>query len=68
MENDFSVQTHESVLKGSWNGTVVEPGDPNGSYLVELIESGEMPNKGPRLLPAEIAAIRAWIEAGAPDN
>jgi mono/diheme cytochrome c family protein len=68
MENDFSVQSYETVLKGSWNGAVIEPGNPDGSYMIELVESGEMPNKGPRLLPAEIEAIRAWIEAGAPNN
>jgi hypothetical protein len=68
VENDFSVETYEALMKGSWNGPVLEPGDPNSSYLVELIESGDMPNRGPRLLPAEIEAIRAWIEAGAPNN
>jgi hypothetical protein len=68
VENDLSVESYETVMKGSWNGTVLEPGNPDGSYLVELIESGEMPNRGPRLLPAEIEAIRTWVEAGAPNN
>jgi hypothetical protein len=68
VENDFSVESYASVMKGSWNGVVVEPGDAEGSYLLSLIVSGEMPSKGPRLLPGEIETIRAWIEAGAPDN
>jgi hypothetical protein len=62
------MHSHETLMKGSWNGTVIEPGDAEESYLVELIVSGEMPKKGPRLLPAEIEAIIAWIEAGAPNN
>ncbi len=68
MENDFSVESYETVMKGSWNGTVVEPGDTEGSYLLNLVSAGDMPKRGPRLLPAEIEAIRAWIEAGAPNN
>ena len=47
---------------------MVVPGDAANSYLVELIVSGEMPRRGPTLLPAEIEAIREWIDAGALDN
>jgi hypothetical protein len=68
VENDFSVENYETVMKGSWNGTVVEPGDAESSYLFGLVVSGEMPKRGPRLLPAEIEAIRAWIESGSPNN
>jgi len=68
VENGFSTQSHETLLEGSWNGAVIVPGDAEGSYLVDLIVSGEMPKRGPRLLPAEIEKITAWIEAGAPKN
>lgn len=50
------------------NGPVIEPGDVENSYLIELIVEGKMPKKEPRLLPAQIRAITAWVEAGAPDN
>jgi hypothetical protein len=62
------LKSHADVLAGSWNGPVVEPGNSEKSYLVELIVSGKMPKKGPRLLPAEIQIIKDWINAGAPDN
>jgi hypothetical protein len=56
------------LLAGSFNGPVIEPGNAEDSYLVELIVSGEMPKRAPRLLPAQIRAIVDWINAGAPDN
>ena len=60
--------SHADIIAGSWNGSVVEPGNVDDSYLIEQIVSGEMPKKEPRLLPAEIRIITAWVEAGAPDN
>lgn len=49
----------------------VAAGNPDGSYLVQKIEGsaavgGRMPLNQPALAPEEIAAIRAWIAAGAP--
>lgn len=64
----LDLTTHAGALAGSWNGTVIEPGNPAESYLIEQIESGEMPKKEPRLLPADIRTITEWIAAGAPDN
>ena len=60
--------TFADIMAGSWNGSVLEPGDAENSYLVEQIVTGEMPKKEPRLLPGEIRIISAWIDAGAPDN
>ncbi len=51
---------------------LVEPGDPESSYLVHKIEAREgivgdrMPPGGAALTEDEIAAIRDWISAGAP--
>jgi hypothetical protein len=67
-EEGLDLTNHASTLAGGWNGTVIEPGDVEGSYLIEQIVSGEMPDKEPRLLPAEIRIISAWVEAGAPNN
>uniref|UniRef100_UPI003783FE52 PSD1 and planctomycete cytochrome C domain-containing protein n=1 Tax=Prosthecobacter sp. TaxID=1965333 RepID=UPI003783FE52 len=44
---------------------VVVAGDPEKSKLVELIRSGEMPEKGKPLAEAELAAIEKWIVQGA---
>ncbi len=55
-------------MAGSMNGPVIEPGNVENSYLIEQIVTGKMPKKEPRLLPAEIRLITAWVEAGAPNN
>jgi len=60
--------SHAEVMAGSMNGSVVEPGDVENSYLIEQIVTGKMPKKGPKLTPAEIQIITVWVEAGAPDN
>ena len=52
----------------------VTPGDAENSYLVHKIDGrtgisgNRMPNAANPLTDAEIAAIRAWIDAGAPNN
>ena len=45
---------------------IVKPGEPEGSELFLLIESGEMPKKEEMLAPGEIEAVRHWIAMGAP--
>lgn len=52
----------------------VKPGDPAGSYLYEKLTAVKpaagvrMPQGQPALEPAAIAAIRTWIELGAPQD
>ena len=67
-EEGLVLKSHAEVLAGSWNGPVIEPGNLEESFLIEQIVKGKMPKKGPRLLPAEIRLISAWVEAGAPNN
>lgn len=68
IEEGLDLRTFAGLLEGSFNGPVIEPGNAEESYLVELIVEGEMPKREPRLLPAEIRAITDWVNAGAPDN
>ena len=68
IEEGLDLRTYATMLAGSFNGPVIEPGNAADSYLVELITKGDMPKKEPRLLPGEIRTISAWIEAGAPEN
>ena len=68
IEEGLDLRSYAALLAGSWNGPVIEPGNAAESYLVELITEGKMPKNEPRLLPAEIRAISAWIDAGAPEN
>jgi hypothetical protein len=67
-EEGLRLTSHAEVLSGSWNGPVIEPGNAADSYLIEEVESGEMPKNEPRLLPAEIQILTDWVTAGAPDN
>jgi mono/diheme cytochrome c family protein len=68
VEEGLTLKTYESILAGSWNGPVIEPGNVPDSYLIEQIATGRMPKDEPRLSPAEIEIITAWVEAGAPNN
>lgn len=68
IEEGLDLRTWEAIMAGSTWGSVIEPGDPVGSYLLELVVEGDMPDDGPRLLPREIRILTAWIAAGAPGN
>jgi hypothetical protein len=67
-EEGLVLTNYADTLAGGWNGTVIEPGNVAETYLIEQIESGEMPKNEPRLLPSEIRIITEWVAAGAPDN
>ncbi len=54
-----------SAMAGGESGPVIVPGRPAESLLVEKVSEGEMPPKG-ALSKEEVAAVRAWVEAGAP--
>lgn len=66
-EEGLQLTTYNGVMAGSFYGSVIKPGDPDGSYLVELVVTGQMPKRGPDLAQAEIDTIIAWINAGAPE-
>ncbi len=68
IEEGLNLLTVADILAGSTWGSVVEPGDVAGSYLYELVESGDMPDNEPRLLPRELRLIAAWIRQGASSN
>ncbi|MCC6537958.1 MAG: PSD1 domain-containing protein [Bryobacterales bacterium] len=60
-------------LRGGYSGAVIRPGDSRGSKLMTLITTGvesggkvlKMPPAGAALTPAQVAEVRAWIDAGA---
>ena len=63
----LSLATHQQILAGGESGEIVVPGKPVESLILDYI-SGErpaMPKTGPPLADEEVAAIRAWIAAGA---
>ena len=65
------LENYGAVMKGGGSGTVIEPGDPAASRLYALVthaEEPKMPPMQPKLPDAELNVIKAWIEAGAPEN
>ena len=67
-EVSLNLLEYERVMAGSEFGTVIEAGDPANSFLLDMIVDGTMPEQGDPVPEEEIALIRAWIEAGAPNN
>ena len=60
-----------AAMQGGGSGKVVEPGDPDGSTLLQVVthkEEPKMPPNAPKLPDAEIEVIRKWIEGGALEN
>ncbi len=65
----LSLLSHDAALRGGKSGEpAIKPGDLDNSYLVTRLVSGEMPppGKGKPLAADELAAVKQWIEAGAP--
>ena len=46
----------------------VTPGNGAGSSFYSTVNSGSMPPGGPKLSAANLAKIKAWIDAGALNN
>jgi len=67
-EVSLNLLNYERVMMGSEFGTVIEAGDPANSFLLDMIVDQTMPETGDPVPEDEIALIRAWIEAGAPNN
>ena len=44
------------------------PGKPDESEMIKLVREGEMPEKGKKLPPEEIAMLEQWIAQGAKDR
>ena len=62
----FSMATFASLKKGPPDsGAVFTPGKGEGSRLIDVLQSGDMPRNGGPLKPEEIALISKWIDAGA---
>ena len=62
------MRTYETLMAGSFNGTVITPGNAEDSFLVQQLFDGEMPKRGPKLTLEQIQIIINWINAGALNN
>ncbi|MDB5171630.1 MAG: repeat-containing protein, partial [Phycisphaerales bacterium] len=70
-EGELVMESYESLMKGGEKGADIIPGKAEESRLVAEIEHRNKPfmpppKKAEAVPPAEIAVIRAWIDAGAP--
>jgi hypothetical protein len=69
-EAGLRLDTAAAMLLGSVDGAVVVPGRAADSRLLQRVTAGtaeeRMPPEGEPLKPEQVAALREWIDAGAP--
>ena len=61
----LSFESYAGALQGSRNGPVIVPGNAAGSKLVAIQSSGSHPGQ---LSAEELARVKQWIDAGAPEQ
>lgn len=63
------LDARDAAMAGGYSGAVIVPGNSAKSKLIDRVSGAPgvmvMPPSGPRLSPAEVAAIREWIDKGA---
>jgi hypothetical protein len=65
---ELDLSTREAAMKGGDNGAVIVPGNAEKSKLYRMVaglDQPVMPMEGEALKPAEVAAIKTWIDQGA---
>ena len=65
----LDLRSREAILKGGSRGAALKPGNAEESLLYQVVAGGgelRMPMGRQRLEVAEVAAIRDWIDQGAP--
>jgi mono/diheme cytochrome c family protein len=69
VKGELNMVTRDGLLKGGTDGVMVVPFKASESRLLRLVrhlEEPNMPDKKPKLQEDSIAALAAWIDAGAP--
>ena len=62
------MENYDSLIKGGAHGAPIVPGNADGSRMIQMLEgktAPRMPFGADPLPAADIAAIKAWINAGA---
>ncbi len=64
---ELNLKAAAGILRGGESGAIIDPGNPDESLLLEVIQSGAMPpeDEGEPLSSDQIDLIRLWIEQGA---
>lgn len=69
-KNDLRLDSRAAMLAGGKSGPAIAPGDPGKSLLIAAVTHVDadlkMPQDKPKLAEHDIAALRQWIELGAP--
>jgi hypothetical protein len=64
----LDLSTSKALLEGGESGAAILPGNAKKSFLLQLVThetDPHMPSKAPKLPAVDIAALAAWIDAGA---
>jgi WD40 repeat protein len=67
----LTVDSFDTLLKGGGHGKAIVPGKAEESRLFQMITAKiapAMPMDGSHLKPEDIAAVKAWIDAGAAND
>lgn len=64
----LNMTTYDGLIAGSDNGAVLIVGNANESLFIDLIEQGEMPQRGPAPSSEEIQILIDWVNQGALNN
>lgn len=64
-EGNLDVRLVRLLKTGGDSGPAIVSGKASKSFLIERLESGEMPPGEKKLSPAELLVIREWIDQGA---
>lgn len=68
-EGDLSLETYADLMRGGESGAAIVPGKAEESFLVRTVTRQEKPAMPPKKEPqphaADIALLKAWVEAGA---
>ncbi len=70
-KGELLLDSRDNLLKGGGNGPAIVPGDPDKSRLIEAVRYTnpdlQMPPKGQRSSPEQVADLVAWVKMEAPD-
>jgi cytochrome b subunit of formate dehydrogenase len=61
----LDLSSYQGALQGGISGPAIVPGDPAASILIVRQSTGDHPGQ---LSPEELAIVRSWIAAGAPQE
>ena len=65
-EGGVDLRLRRLMLQPGDEGPVLQPGNPAGSPILQLVRRGEMPKGEKKLSGAQVALLEQWIVQGAP--